>query len=79
MLLLFSDGCPTSTRGNITETKRRNYFYRVYYQENHQFNLIYFYQSVQYEEIFQYSVYKTYDRQDVISPIYHNSITGHIA
>ena len=70
MLLLFSDGCQTSTRENITETKQRNYFYRVYYQENHQFNLLFFLcltQSVQYEEIFQYSVYKNYDRQDVIS------------
>ena len=43
VLLLFSDGCQTSTRENITETEQRNYFYRVYYQENHQFNLLFFY------------------------------------
>lgn len=43
VLLLFSDGCQSSTRENITETKQRNYFYRVYYKENHQFNLLFFY------------------------------------
>lgn len=43
VLLLFSDGCQTGARENIAETKERNYFYRVYYQENHQFNLLFFY------------------------------------